>query len=200
MAIYPPGQRFRYSRILSNKEGKREVVAILSLTAMVDMFTVLVVFLLQNYNATGEVIYIPKEVQLPKAEKIKELKPAVVVTISNKEILIDRESIITYDAVKAMDYEVIQPLLEKVKIALQKSQAEFQAKLQQRLKMVVEGAQQTPNSRKEEEDLNSWNKVTVQADKGIDFLTVKKVMLTVSEAGAGEMNFAVMKEPTKKEP
>ena len=87
MPIHPPGERFRYSRLLSKKKGKRSVVAILSLTAMVDMFTVLVVFLLQNYNATGQVIYIPKEVTLPKAERIKELKPAVVVTISTKEIL-----------------------------------------------------------------------------------------------------------------
>jgi biopolymer transport protein ExbD len=40
----------------------------------------------------------------------------------------------------------------------------------------------------------AWNKVTIQADKGIDFLSVKKIMYTVSEAGAREINFAVMKE------
>lgn len=195
MAIHKPGERFRYSRTLKKRQqGKREVSAELSLTAMVDMFTVLVVFLLQSYSATGEVIYIPKEVQLPKAAKIKELKPSVVVTLSNKEVLIGRKSIITYDAVKAMDYEVIQPLLEEVKLALQKSKEEFDAKLQQRLKKAVNPDDPVAN---EEEDLNAWNKVTVQADKGIDFLTVKKVMLTVSEAGAGELNFAVMKEVEK---
>lgn len=200
MAIHPPGERFRYNATLARKEGgKREVTAMLSLTAMVDMFTVLVVFLLQSYNTTGAVIYIPKEVQLPKAAKIKELKPSVVVTISNKEVLIDRDSIITYDAVKAMDYAVIEPLLEKVKLALEKAKTDFEAKLQQRLKTVVQSAQGTPDPvKKEEEELNSWNKVTVQADKGIDFLTVKKVMLTVSEAGAGELNFAVMKDTEKK--
>ena len=46
-----------------------------------------------------------------------------------------------------------------------------------------------------EEDPNAWSKVTIQADKGIDFLTVKKVMYTVTEAGAGEINFAVTKLP-----
>lgn len=198
MAIHAPGERYRYNKTLKKREkGKREVTAQLSLTAMVDMFTVLVVFLLQNYSATGEVIYIPKEVQLPKAEKIKELKPAVVVTISNKEVLIDRKSIITYDAVRAMDYEVIQPLLEEVKAALEKGKLEHEAKLQQRLKNVVD-AEADPAAQ-EEADLNAWNKVTVQADKGIDFLTVKKVMLTVSEAGAGELNFAVMKDVKKEE-
>jgi biopolymer transport protein ExbD len=93
MPIHHPGTKFRHSKILSKRKGKRELVALLSLTAMVDMFTVLVIFLLQNYNATGQVIYIPKDVTLPKAEKIKELMPAIVVTISNKEILIDKNNL-----------------------------------------------------------------------------------------------------------
>jgi hypothetical protein len=58
MPIHPPGERFRYSRLLRKKKGKRDVAAVLQLTAMVDMFTVLVVFLLQNYNVTGQVLYI----------------------------------------------------------------------------------------------------------------------------------------------
>ncbi len=62
MAIKRPGQRFRYHNILKRRGSKRAVTAILSLTAMVDMFTVLVIFLLQNYNTTGEILYIPKEV------------------------------------------------------------------------------------------------------------------------------------------
>ena len=194
MPIHPPGQRFRYSRILADQGNKRGVTATLSLTAMVDMFTVLVVFLLQNYNSTGEIIYIPKEVILPKAEQVKELKPAVIVTISNKEVLLDRKPVITFDALKAHDYATVQPLLVEIKAALEKSQMEFQAKLQRRLRSVVENAGKAPPP---EEDPNSWNKVTVQADKGIDFLTVKKVMLTVSEAGAGEINFAVQKETNK---
>jgi biopolymer transport protein ExbD len=41
---------------------------------------------------------------------------------------------------------------------------------------------------------NSWNKVTIQSDKGVDFLMLKKVMYTATEAGASEINFAVSKE------
>jgi len=46
-----------------------------------------------------------------------------------------------------------------------------------------------------EENKNEWSKVTVQADKGVDFLTIKKVLFTATEAGAGEINFAVTKLP-----
>lgn len=191
MPIHPPGERHRYSRIL-RKKGKREVTAVLSLTAMVDMFTVLVIFLLQNYNSTGEVIFIPKEVVLPKAAQIKELKPAVVVTISNKEVLVDRDVVITFDQVKNQTEWMIQPLFQHMTQALQKSKAESERNVQKKLREVVDTARG-----EKETDLNAWNKVTVQADKGIDFLTVKKILYTVSEAGAGEINFAVTKQTNK---
>jgi len=194
MAIYTPGQRHRYSRLLSKRKAKREVTAVLSLTAMVDMFTVLVVFLLQNYNTTGQVIYIPKDVTLPKAAEIKELKPSVVVTISNKEILIDKDTVVTYDQVKGQTEWLIEPLKQRVTDALKVAKDKQDAQLQAKLREVVDPNKTQPPT----EDPNAWSKVTVQADKGMDFLTVKKVMYTVTEAGAGEINFAVTKETTTK--
>ncbi|MNJ92500.1 Biopolymer transport protein ExbD/TolR [compost metagenome] len=194
MAIFRPGERHRYHNILSKKKGKREVAALLSLTAMVDMFTVLVIFLLQNYNATGEILYIPKEVTLPKASSIKELKPAHVVTISSKEVLLDKTAVATFSDVAAAEDWLIPKLKEELEIALKKKKAEQESKIQNRIRDVVE------TTRGEfEEDPNAWSKVTIQADKGIDFLTVKKVMFTVTEAGAGEINFAVIKQPTPQE-
>ena len=187
MAIYSPGTKFRNSRLLSKRKGKREIVAMLSLTAMVDMFTVLVVFLLQNYSATGDVLYIPKEVTLPQAEQIKELKPAVVVTISSKELLLDKEVIATYEEVQAQPEWMIQKLHSRVVEALKIAKEQYEANLQVQLQKVVD------SSGAPAEDASIWNKVTIQADKGMDFLTVKKVMYTVTEAGAGEINFAVMK-------
>ncbi|WP_347357024.1 biopolymer transporter ExbD [Bdellovibrio sp.] len=190
MAIFRPGERHRYHNILSKRKGKRDVTALLSLTAMVDMFTVLVIFLLQNYNATGEILYIPKEVVLPKAASVRELKPSHVVTISNKEILLDKEVVATFDEVKGQEDWMIAKLKDQLVDALQKSKAEQDSKLQNKIRDVVETARGET-----EEDPNAWSKVTVQADKGVDFGTVKKVMYTVTEAGASEINFAVMKLP-----
>lgn len=190
MAIFRPGERHRYHNILSKRKGKRDVTALLSLTAMVDMFTVLVIFLLQNYNATGEIIYIPKEVVLPKATSTRELKPAHVVTISNKEILLDKVVVATFDQVISAEDWNIPGLKERLQDALIKSKAEQDSKLQNKIRDVVETTRgQT------EEDPNAWSKVTIQADKGVDFLTIKKVLYTATEAGAGEINFAVTKLP-----
>ena len=63
------------------------------------------------------------------------------------------------------------------------------------LKVVVDNARG-----EEKEDPFAWKKITIQSDKDIDFLTVKKVMYTVSEAGAGEINFAVIKKSDKDVP
>ncbi len=190
MAIFRPGERHRYHNILSKRKGKRDVTALLSLTAMVDMFTVLVIFLLQNYNATGEIIYIPKEVVLPKATSVRELKPSHVVTISNKEILLDKVVVATFDDVVAAEDWNIPKLKDQLQDALIKSKAEQESKLQNKIRDVVESTRGQAD-----EDLNAWSKVTIQADKGVDFLTIKKVLFTATEAGAGEINFAVTKLP-----
>jgi biopolymer transport protein ExbD len=192
MPIYKPGERHRYSRILSRKKGKRSVTAILSLTAMVDMFTVLAIFLLQNYNTKDFIVYTPKEVVLPKAQSIKELKPAFVITISNKEILLDKTAVISFDEVKKQTEWLIQPLFDQLQQGLLKSKQEYESKLQSQLKNVVDNARG-----EKEDDPFAWKKVTIQSDKDIDFLTVKKVMYTLSEAGAGEINFAVVKKTEK---
>lgn len=193
MAIQKPGERHRYHRLLKRRGGKRAVTAMLSLTAMVDMFTVLVIFLLQNYNTTGEILYIPKEVTLPKAARVNELKPAVVVTVSSKEVLIDRTQVATFAEVQESVDWVIPNLRDQVRVLLEKAKTEQDAKLQNKIRNVVD---KTVGN--EEIDPNAWRRVTLQADKDMDYLTLKKVMYSIYEAGGGPINFAVAKEAENK--
>lgn len=189
MAIYNPGQRHRNHRLLSRRGGKRSVTAMLSLTAMVDMFTVLVVFLLQNYNTTGEILYIPKDVILPKANRVLELKPSVVVTVTVKEVLLDRTPVATFKEVQDATDWVIPNLRDQARDMLLKAKSDQEAKLQSKLSKVVD-----KTLGKEEEDPEAWRKVTIQADKQIDYLTLKKIMYSIYEAGGGPINFAVAKD------
>ncbi|MBC7421772.1 MAG: biopolymer transporter ExbD [Bdellovibrio sp.] len=189
MAIFRPGQRHRYHNILKRRSSKRGVTAMLSLTAMVDMFTVLVIFLLQNYNTTGEILYIPKEVTLPKANRVSDLKPSLVVTVSSKEVLIDRTVVATFDEVKAATDWVIPNLRDQARVILEKAKSDQDAKFQNKLKNIVD-----KTLGKDESDPNAWRKVTIQADKAIDYLTLKKIMYSIYEAGGGPINFAVAKD------
>jgi len=188
MAIYKPGQQHRYHNILSRRKGKRSVTAILSLTAMVDMFTVLVIFLLQAYSSNPTVLINPEEVSLPRAEKTKELKPAAVITIAKGNVYVEKLQVATMEEVKASVDWILPNMRDELVRLLQLKKAEYDSLLRTRLQSII-------GAKKEEvPDANDWKKVTIQADKDIDYLSVKKVMYTIAASGAGDINFAVMKK------
>ena len=161
MAIYTPGKRSRNNR-LSNTS--RKIVAQLSLTAMVDMFTVLVVFLLMNYRTTDTVLYIPKEVELPTASETKELKPAHVVTISPKEILIDQERIASFGEVKNQRDWMVINLRNRLVEMFRQDELEHNSKIAVQLRDAT-----LVDPRDVEREKAALRKITIQADKDIDF-------------------------------
>jgi biopolymer transport protein ExbD len=190
MPIHAPGYRPRYRRVF-RKSGKRRLMAELSLTAMVDMFTVLVIFLLQNYNITGAIIEIPSEVVLPPASQIKELKPSHVVILTPKSIIFNNKKIASTEEIRETEKWMIPKLFDTVKTAIDKKKIELQKK------GVLEATKEELEAEKTGEAIsrqrNIFRKVTVEADKNVDFLTVKKVMYTITEAGGAEINFAVVR-------
>lgn len=190
MPIYAPGRRDRHNRS-SHGKNKRGVVVMLSLTAMVDMFTVLVVFLLQNYQTTGEVIDISDEVILPKASYTKELKPSHVVVVSKDSIALDKIPVASFVQVKEQEPWMIDGLFKALNDAFKRDEEK---------KGMFGGLREAVDSTKPEALRNRGEidkRVTVQADKSVDVLTIKKVLLTLTEAGA-EINFAVLKDENKK--
>lgn len=189
MPIQIPGKRNRRGKNLS---AKRNVVAVLSLTAMVDLFTVLVVFLLQNYATTGEILEIPEGVSLPIAKAVKDLKPANVIIVSEKEILLNNEKVGNYADIKAQPDWEISLLRKLIEIVIRKGELE-KRDLTNRFRNAVEKIKTGDESKVDEVD--SYRKITIQADKKIDFLTLKKVMYTATESGIVEINFAVLKTP-----
>ncbi|MEQ1664854.1 MAG: biopolymer transporter ExbD [Bdellovibrionales bacterium] len=192
MAIFVPGKRNRHGK---KAGGKRSVVAALSLTAMVDLFTVLVVFLLQNYATTGEVLDIPEGVKLPDASVVKDLKPANVIIVSEKEIKFNNEFVQTFDQVKAQEDWEIASLKSKIELSIQKGE-EGKKEIATQLKSAVEKIK--AGDLAVEDEIDSFRKITIQADRQVDFLTLKKVMYTATESGIIEINFAVLKAANTK--
>lgn len=60
---------------------KRTINADLLLTALIDAFSILVIFLLMSFSSTGEILFIGKDTELPKAKlgEILERNPVVKV-------------------------------------------------------------------------------------------------------------------------
>src|ERR1041385_8263782 len=109
MPIHVPGKRNRHGRL---KSSKKSAVMVLNMTAMVDMFTVLCVFLLQNYATTNQVLPMPEKVDLPAAHEVKELKPSNVVVISNDGIVLNNLKVAEFRAVKEQEDWTIKTLKE----------------------------------------------------------------------------------------
>lgn len=183
MPIHVPGKRDRRGR--RRKASKRRVAAMLSLTAMVDMFTVLLVFLLQNYKEQNVYLKFYQDVQLPEASQIKELMPAHVITVSRHEIRLDETVVTTYAEVAGSSNGIIDKLYQPLSKMIAE-ELKPQKSLRGTIRDLVKGG--------DSQQLDSKaGKITIQAEKSLDFGTVKKVMYTVSEAGGVEMNFAVIR-------
>lgn len=189
MAIHVPGLRSRRGKVGG---GGRSAVAPLNMTAMVDMFTVLCVFLLQNYATTNQVLPMPEKVDLPSAAEVKELQPSNVVMISEDGIMLNNIKVAEFRAVKEQQAWEIDSLIQLLQKTVQEGEQKKKT-LGSQLRTAINDAKQLPKAAV----IDDFRKITVQSDKNVDFLTVKKVMYSVTEAGMQEINFAVMKKNTE---
>ena len=185
MPIYAPG--IRKGHYVQNI--KRDVVAVLQLTAMVDMFTVLVVFLLQNYASTDQILPIAEKIALPQAKEVKTLKPSHVVILSDGIVTLNEDVLGSLKDQTSDEQWVFPPLKRKITELLQIAQEGGSNFLLAQLKRVQEDP--------EDEGLikEALFRVTIQADEKTNFLEIKKIMYTLTDAGVKEMNFAVIKTP-----
>lgn len=188
MAIHVPGKRARNGK---RAGGSRSVVFVLSLTAMVDMFTVLVVFLLQNYQVTGQTLELAPDLTLPEASAVKELEPSNVVVVGKEFIELNNNKVASFPSVKESNDWLIIPLRDAVKEELKKQQDKYEASLTLQVQSEVLQAKVGDEGKVV---MKNFKQITIQADENIDLLSLKKIMYTVVEAGGGPINFAVMKK------
>ena len=187
MPIHAPGRRkARYSGV--SIVSKREIVAVLQLTAMVDMFTVLVVFLLQNYASTDQILPIEERIKLPQAEEVRSLKPSHVVVIFDGQVLLNTEPLGRLSDYTNSQNWTFSPLKTRIVRLLKEAHSQDRAFLMSQLKQINESI------KTEDYVKDTFFRVTIQADESTQFADVKKVMYTLTEAGIKEMNFAVVKK------
>src|SRR5436305_8480839 len=95
MAIVTPGKRpcdrIAQSKVFGKKftRGKRGLYAALMLTSLVDVMTIIVIFLLMNFSANGEVLYMRSDIKLPDAYHGSQLDRAPVISVSPDAVTFD---------------------------------------------------------------------------------------------------------------
>lgn len=176
MAIKIPGKRFgkRYEHSKVFGHGgihKKQTFADLLITPLVDMFVIIVLFLIANFSETGEILSMSKDVQLPEAAHVEELQMDPVVMVSKEYILFNGSSVGRVEDLTREEYLNIRDLEEK----LREAKKQFED---------LHGAAGDQEGFK--------GNINIQADKDVKFNVIKRVMFTCASAGYGNINFAVL--------
>jgi biopolymer transport protein ExbD len=162
-----------HSKILGGKmsRGRRSTNAELNVVPMVDMMTMLVIFLLQQFSATGEILYMAKDIKLPDARHGQSIETAPVVAVSGAHVVVTGQKVADLvDLERDAGYLNIPALEER---------------LREERKRWDFIHQSDPNRR--------WDGiVNIQADARVPFRIVKRVMYSCGVAGYFNLNFAAL--------
>lgn len=80
-----------------NESHKRSLFADLLLTALIDAFSILVIFLLMNFSSTGEILFMSKSVELPQASSTDILERNTVVRFEEGKFFIENKELENQD-------------------------------------------------------------------------------------------------------
>jgi biopolymer transport protein ExbD len=147
----------------------------LNITSMMDMFTIILVFLLKSYSSEGTILTNADNLVLPNS--VSKKKPNEVnlqLAVTTEMILVDNQPVAPTEDARRIPQENPDPTISKLEEKLLSC-------ISQEREMVRMGA------------LNQVEgKVIVQVDKNIEFDVLFKVMNTCGKVGYNNMNFAVM--------
>lgn len=134
----------------------------LNIASMTDMFTLLLVFLLQNFAATPVEVKPIDGLSLPQSNTYKNPIASIQISVSTKEIRVGEKLVarvqdrdIASDAIDPQDTNFILPLFKE-----------------------LQAVAADPKIKKEEK-----NQIMLQADQDLPYQTLRKVMYTASMAG-----------------
>jgi biopolymer transport protein ExbD len=155
---------------------KKKAEGGLIITSLIDVFTILVVFLLKNFSAEGSLVSNAENLTLPYSTSTKDVKEVnLQLAITSDMILVDDQPVVPTEDVKNIPNEDPDPQCLKLKESLE-------AKHQMEEEMVKMGA------------LNKFEgKVVIQIDKNIPFDWVYKVINTASKVGYTNIKLAITK-------
>lgn len=160
------------SRRMKRMNNSKKKVVGLSLVSLMDVFTILVFFLLTN-SGSDEVLSNPKEIALPESSVESKPRETIVIFVSPVNILIQGEIVmLTADALKQKQI-ILRPLKNKL--------------LEQKNNVIGVSTKAVADSKE----------VTVLADKSVPFFLLKKIMNTSTSAGYGKISLAVIQKAAK---
>ena len=152
----------RRSRRMKRQHARaKKFSATLNLVSLMDIFTILVFFLLVNATS-AEVLPSPQGITLPESVSEKLPQRNLVIAVNDEEIRLQGQSVISVKQAMSSDKKTIKPLFDALKIKAASVK-----------------------------DITDKQGVTIMGDKEIPFKLLKKIMLTCAGAEFTNISFAV---------
>ena len=144
----------------------------LNLVSLMDIFTILVFFLLVN-SSDVEVLPNAKDVQLPESIAETKARETVVVLVTDEQLLVQGEVVASVAEIMASDSLIIPSL---------------QSALENQTQRVLRDAESASDETRE---------VTIMGDKEIPYRLLKRVMATCTQANYTQLSLAVMQKTSE---
>ncbi len=167
------------SKSLRSRRRKKSGGAFdIDITSLLDILTIMMVFLLQSYNSSGVVINVPKEIDLPRSNSETLSTFGVNIQVSKSQIWVDDKEVVNTETTETAQlfYEGerrIIPLFNQL------------VKIKETIKQ----------SEKLSPDANAFSGVAnLVVDRSLKYIYLKRVMYTCAAAGFKEFKFVVMAE------
>ena len=139
----------------------------LNLTSMMDMFTIILVFLLKTYSTEGNLIHPSENLTLPKSTTEELPQTALNVIVSKETIVVENEVVEQVQNIRAQSGAMINRLHDKL----------------------IEYADHSRNL--EETWGNRFSgMITVQGDKDLEYWILVKVLFTCAQSGYPNLKLA----------
>jgi len=162
-------QKRNQYQIVPRLRRDRKATFTLRLTSMIDMFTILLVFLLKSYSTETQIMSVSPDLHLPISTAEKPPTTSSVIVVTPDWIILDGKPMLSVQKAIKSDKLLLKNLFEELraKRLIAKRVSGLDAR------MAFQG------------------KINIQADRDIPFVVLKKVMYTCGQVGYNNMALAV---------
>lgn len=162
----------RNSRRIKRMSRNRMKITKMNLTSLMDVFTILVFFLLVNTGAV-ELLEAPKNVTLPESREDSKPRETVVILVNQETVLVQGVVVAQVADILEGKAATMDPIIARL------------AELQENI--VGPSTLQVAGSRE----------VTILADRSVPFVVVRRIMSACTGEGYENVSLAVIQKPTQ---
>ena len=162
----------RNSRRIKRMSRNRMKLTKMNLTSLMDVFTILVFFLLVN-SGSVEILDAPKEVTLPESRVESKPRETVVIFVTKDEVLVQGKSVALVADILAGESGNLANISSRL--------AELKDNVIGTNTQIVAATQE----------------VTILADKSVPFIVIKQIMSTCTREGYENVSLAVIQKASQ---